>query len=187
MMGIFMRAALKGQREGDPAVGQIRVRPQREGSQSSYRDLGGSYNEIEYKRASAGLTVIPEDAKGMTVTEFLKMPEDAGRQVAQQMAQHLFAHLHKVTEQTGNVIDAKGESYKFKHFLDVLESIQIDFEPNGIPRLPTAFLGSAAYEKIQKEKETWGKDPEDQKRLEEIITKKREEFRERETNRRLVG
>lgn len=122
----------------------------------------------------------------MSLDEFLKVPYDAGRELAEQMARHLFAELDKVTEETGNVIDLKGESLRFEHFLSMLEKISIEFDERGRARLPTAVLGSALYEQLQRDLPVWESDPSAHARMAEILSAKKEQFREREAYRRLV-
>ena len=186
MDDLWARTAFKGFREGDPIVAQIRRRPQRVGRDGEYRDVLGRTNRIEYQKASAECRIQPQEAKGMSVEEFLKVPNDAGRDIARQMARHLFATLDKVTEATGNVIDAKGEPLRFEHFLAVLEKIPIEFDQHGRAQFPTAVLGPALYEQLQRRLPEWESDSAGQARIAEILSIKREEFREREARRRLV-
>lgn len=183
---LWTQAAFKGMREGDPIVAQIKKRPQREGRAAQYRDIQGSTKKVDFQKVGAQLQLKPEDARGMSLDDFLKMPNDAGRDMAQQMARHLFTELQKVTEETGNVVDAKGKPFDFEIFLSVLEKIAIEFDEQGRARLPTAVLGPTAYAQLQEKLPEWENDLSLQKRLGEILSAKREQFREREAHRRLV-
>jgi hypothetical protein len=186
MQKLWNRAAFKGVREGGPIAAQIKKRQQQEGREAQYHEISGKQKQMEYKKVAAELRIQPEDAKGMSLEEFLKAPTDAGREIGSQMDRNLIEELSTVTAETGNVIDAKGEPYQFKHFLQTLEMIQFDFDSSGRPILPTAYLGANAYEQAQKSHAEWGKSPEERKRLEEILSVKKEQFREREINRRLA-
>ena len=84
-------------------------------------------------------------------------------------------------------VDAKGRTLDAEIILEMLETIQLEFYPDGQPQelhvvgcLFTPERLKAVYEEFQS-------NPDLQKRHNELIARKREEWRAREANRKLVG
>ena len=98
----------------------------------------------------------------------------------------LFEMLDKVTKETGNVVNCGGKPIDSTSFLDLLDKVQIDFTPEGIPHWPSFCSGSTMQAQLQEQFPKWLVDPAFQTRLGKIVERKREEFFERETCRRLV-
>lgn len=99
-----------------------------------------------------------------------------------ELAKFMFRTLTKITDFTGNVVDAKGKEFSIAMMLEVLEKIHIDFDKNGDPILPTMVIHPNMAEKIQelKSEEAAFKD-----RVDEIIAKKREAYYAEKGSRRL--
>ena len=70
---------------------------------------------------------------------------------------------------------------------DMLEKIHIDFDKNGQPRMPNMVIHPDTLERIRPKLAEWEADPAIKKRRIEILAKKKEEWRDRESNRKLVG
>jgi len=63
------------------------------------------------------------------------------------------------------------------------ESMDIDFDETGNPRLPTIVASSKIREQLEKQEIT----DEQKERFEQLIERKRFEWRDRESNRKLVS
>jgi len=71
----------------------------------------------------------------------------------------------------------------FDEYLNGLERTLTHFADDGTPEMPTIVATTPqAIERLNE----WGKDPECQRKLQALIARKREEFRARKDNRRLV-
>ncbi|MCK4818719.1 hypothetical protein KA005_23305, partial [bacterium] len=95
--------------------------------------------------------------------------------------------LNEVTAKTGNVVDAGGQPLSHELLLKTLETIQLDFDDNGKPIMPTLVVSPQQYEKIKVKNIEWENDPECQKQFEQMMNRKRKEWHDRESNRKLVG
>jgi hypothetical protein len=62
----------------------------------------------------------------------------------------------------------------------------MDFDELGFPIYPTLILSPDLYEKVKSELQRWSSDPKVIARQKEIIDKKRKEWLDRESNRKLV-
>ncbi|MBN1314055.1 MAG: hypothetical protein JXA42_01260 [Anaerolineales bacterium] len=89
--------------------------------------------------------------------------------------------LNEVTHVTGQVINFKGKPFSPDMLNEILEKMPIDFNENGKPMLPTMIIPPEMETKLRGIKET----PEQRKRFEEIIAKKRIEFYAKKRTRRL--
>lgn len=176
----------EGYYSASPILSQIRVRPQREGRSSSFQDEEGTIRQIEYKKTSVTTQRKLEEGKGMTFGEFCAAYSEPGREMGSQIVRGLFEKLDEVTEETGNKVDVGGGPITHDLFLDLIEKLQFDFTPEGVPMWPSLHLGSEAHAHFQRVWPEWLKNPEFLNRLKRILDRKREEFYEREASRRLV-
>ena len=104
-----------------------------------------------------------------------------------QQSKIAYEEIEKVASDVGNVFDLKGEKLKVDHFFQMLEKLWIDFDKEGKPLLPTIVVGEKAYKALSEVFTQLENNPEYKGRMEEIITKKKELWRDREANRKLVG
>lgn len=84
-------------------------------------------------------------------------------------------------------VDAKGKKLDAEMILEMLETIQLEFYPDGRPHELHVFGGLFTQERMQAAHEQFQNSPELQQRHDELIERKREEWRAREASRKLVG
>jgi hypothetical protein len=107
--------------------------------------------------------------------------------MAGQQIESFFEMMHQTTEKTGNVVDAGGKPFSPELMLEALEKIEIDFNSDGSPRMPTMALGEAQRAKLLESANDSESMAIFEMRRDKIIDRKREEWRAREANRILVG
>ena len=84
-------------------------------------------------------------------------------------------------------LDARGRRFDAQVVLDMLEKMQFDFYPDGTPHeiyVDGALFTSERMAAVDKELES---DPELKRKFDEMMEKKKEEWRAREADRKLVG
>lgn len=84
-------------------------------------------------------------------------------------------------------VDAKGKKLDAEIILEMLETIQLEFYPDGRPHELHVIGGLFSPERLKAVDEQFQNSPELQKRHNELIERKREEWRAREASRKLVG
>jgi hypothetical protein len=106
--------------------------------------------------------------------------------VARQQSQLLQAKLDSVTREVGNAFDAGGAPLNKEMHLQMMENVEMNFDPRtGQPQM--IFWGSAKMiQAIQEAMEEWKKDPEFVRKSKEIMSRKYEDWRDRESRRKLV-
>lgn len=84
-------------------------------------------------------------------------------------------------------VDAKGKKIDAELILQMLEKIEVEFNPDGSPQELLVVGGLVSTERMKEISEEFQNNPELQQRYDELIARKREEWHAREACRKLVG
>ena len=90
------------------------------------------------------------------------------------------------SKKVGTSINAMGRPFSTDLLLEALERIQLDFDDDDNPKFPTMVVSPEMFEKIKDKLPAVGEDPNFDKRFEELILMKKQEWHDRESNRKLV-
>ena len=170
----------------DPLFSGIRVEHHFEGSRMSYKTVDGEPNETEYQAASSEFQVKREDVIAKGAMAYVENLRDAAEEMKRQKAGYLFEKLKEVTDKTGNIVNGKGQPFSFELFVESIKKIWIDFDEGGKPIMPTMVVSPELGEKLRVILPEWEKNPEYKKTIDDIIDKKRKEWNDRESHRKLV-
>ncbi len=157
-----------------------------EGRKSAIVRPSGEEDETEFREFSAVSEIPRKTVLYSGLDEILECFIPLAEAMANDQEKMFIETMHQVTNKTGNVVDGRGQPLSHEKILEVLETIQIDFDSDGNPRMPTMMISPAMVPKIRE----LINDPEAkefEKKQKEIIEKKRLEWRDREANRTLVG
>jgi hypothetical protein len=125
---------------------------------------------------------IPELVGDKLFARIDAIAEDAARQVSQLT----FRKMDEVTRESGMVVDAAGGPPTQEIWLQMFENMEIDFDPStGKPEV-TIVMHPVMAEAMQKLWGEWQTDAGFMKRYNELLTQKREAWRDRESRRKLV-
>jgi hypothetical protein len=108
-------------------------------------------------------------------------------QMTQQMTAHMLQTMSEVTEKYGQTVNQAGSRFTPESLFSVLEKMELHFDDEGRPSQLTFIGGAEANEAFQRALMEIEESPELQARHAEIIGRKRQEFRDREADRKLVG
>jgi len=181
MNDLWNRCMFAGLNGTDPVLNDMQVRVQKEGHAASY---GGG--EMEYKTCKVEFKFDARNAQGMTREEFLGIPFKMGAQMAEQQIRHVFVEVAKEPTPHSTSMSWPTGHFTPDVFLKAWESMEINFDDQGIPKWPTAVLSPEAMVEVEAKMPEWLADPECQQRWAELVERKRKEFHEREARRRLV-
>lgn len=108
------------------------------------------------------------------------LDELAHSQIGQLMSE-FYTTINGVTAATGNVVDGGGQLFSFDMLNDALEKVDIDFDSDGNPILPTLITDPAAATRMRSLEPT----SEQTERHRQIIARKKAEHDAKKRSRRL--
>jgi hypothetical protein len=111
---------------------------------------------------------------------------EIAEQFKRQISENLFQTMDDATEKTGQRVDARGTPLTNELIMEMLSKISIDFEksPHGDLSIVTAPQMVPKFQALERE---LNENSELRKKMNDLMDKKRNEFREREINRNLAG
>jgi len=169
-----------------PAMGEITRHRLFEGHNSAIVRPNGEEDETEIREFSAESEIPSKTVLYANLDEILQCFLPVAEAMASDHEKMFFEVMRETTKKTGNVVDGGGQPLSHEMILEVLETIQIDFDADGNPRMPTMMISPAMEPRIKELID----DPAAknfEKEQQKIIEKKRLEWRDREANRTLVG
>lgn len=144
----------------------------------------GMEHQTDIKAIKSSFNISLEEIKINPWIIFEKLAVSA-EEFAHQQIQLFFETISKVTEMTGNVINAKKE-LSIDDFLDGIEKVEFPFDSNDNPVFPAFFASPEVIDKMlakMKEDEATGNGT---GRLQAIVEKKRKIWHDRKNARKLV-
>lgn len=174
-------------RMGDPVIAMTPHTLQHEGDKKTYETVQRDQKAMNYKRIEATFSIKREEMRTLTVEQILERVDAAAEEMTRQMATSMFAAISQATDEVGNTVDNAGQPFTFDTLLQGLEKIEIDFDPvTGKPQMPSMVMSPELYEKVKDKLPGWEADPDCNARFETLMKKKRDEWNDRESHRKLV-
>lgn len=163
--------------------------PIHEGARWKFIRPDGTADESNMEPVKSRLEVSADEPKEPSAATILRYFDELAKNMAVQMSRRVFERVDQVTQESGQQYTLGGSDMSLEDFDRILEGMQLDFDDDGKPILPSLVTSPAFFEKLQGRAESLNAEaatPERQERREELIRKKKEEFRDRENRRRLV-
>ena len=169
----------------NPTMRRMRSLAQHEGQVHSYERFDAPPISEGYQEHAAKLEVRMDEVPTLVNERLMEKLRGTADKMARSLGQMFNAKMEEVTNETGNVIDAQGQPFSQDMYLSMLDKVLIDFDEHGNPATalhahPT--IAGALREKIDE----WMRDPKFQERANEIWQRKVLEWRDRESDRKLV-
>ena len=184
---LLLRLHLRAQAQSP--WGSVRQITQHEARAFSYEQITGAGKvtvEEGFEEVKVPVTVRFEEVPDLVGTVLLQRIDEIADEVAKQTSQQGYRKLDQITRQAGTAIDAGGGPFTQELFLQSEEVREMDFDPKtGKPEgIYVAHPKTAEYmHGLWKE---WELDPAFMRRARDIRAKKYEEWRDRESRRKLV-
>lgn len=183
---IFSRAAQAAIDQETVAFQSIGSHIQHEGDSGRTATVDGEVSDMVYERVEGQEVLKKRDIPKLTFNDAIEAAQSMGRQVGRQKAQYIIKTIDQATKKSGNVVNAKGQKLSAKLLLDVLENIEVPFDDEGNQQQLTMLVHPSQKDAIQKIMSGEDKSSPEAKRYEEIIERKRKEWRAKESRRKLV-
>ena len=147
----------------------------------------GSTEEKNLEEITAELQVKFEEVEKMSHETVLDKINGVTEEMVGKFKKSFYEGLEKLIDETGNVVSAEGKPFSMDLFFEGLEKIEIDFDEAGNPSQLMSVVHPELYPSVAKVIAQAEADPENDRRYKAIMERKREEWRVRESNRKLVG
>lgn len=166
-------------RQVSPLIGEIKRHAQFEGEGNIIERHDDTVSDSGMGKISAVMTVPNMPLDEFTERRHLAYLVDAGRQMAEGATRHLLGELDRQLTDVGQVIDAGGKPFSEELILETLDKLHHEFTDDGDWIPPTIVIG----------RPTLPGNPSDSfnRRLAELLNRKRDDFRRREADRVLAG
>lgn len=169
-----------------PILKKIRVRPQIEGEKASFEREDGKTIELEYEALRVQRELKFDDAKGLDPEAFLDTAHEIGSEMGHLTMQGILQTVHSAIEEVGNVVNCEGGGITFDKYMELTSKIQTEFDEEGRPRGKVLVTNPGYSKQLSQAIDQWEADPVKRAMMEAVMQKKREEYDEREANRRMV-
>lgn len=169
-----------------PLVAQIKVVAQHEGKGGSYQTEDGEIKAIDQKQVSVPVESPLASGPSFGYEDAFKKVDEAAEKMARKETKILFASLNEAVEEVGNAIDAQGQPLSAELILKAWETIQIDFDEKGNPKMPTLVFNPIQKQNVEEQFRRLKNEPQLMERHQEIMNRKRLDWYDRESRRKLV-
>ena len=147
-------------------------------------DLDESQKSFDsFLKAESGFEIQHSEFESLTIPEVKQRLSDALDELIKQQAEKV---LELIADGGRNKFQVENAEAAKKQVLRLMREREIDFDKNGNPILPPIFMHPDAFKKLSEEEADMNHDEFNRIR-EEILIQKKEEWRVRESNRKLVG
>ncbi len=157
-----------------------------EGDRTRIIRSSGSVEDSELKKASTEMSLNIDDIPHLTPEKRLSMINEAADRMAENMSSVLWGSLRETLDKAGQVVDQQGKPLDAETIFSILEMVQIQFDETG-KHSSSLVLSPELFPKATQIMEQIQSEPTLRKRYEEIMLRKRMEWRDREATRKLVG
>lgn len=184
-------STVTGKVHDGPLLSQIPKKVHLEGRKHSFVDSTGEYIENEYEKVDSQFSIKNEEVLEKGLVYLVEKCIRAITELNEKITIGVIEEMEKAAAKAGNEINADEKS-PTDFILESSEKIEIDFDESGEPYLPNIYTADPRTAlKLNKQlNEYFNENPNHEKefneKFEKIIEKKREEWHDRESDRKLV-
>lgn len=157
-----------------------------EGDGMETRRSSGDIDQSEYQEFCQIFEVRNCDVIEKGPTAFLEKLDSLVEGIRKEQMQMILNQVSESVARTGNSVSAQGKEFSFEHLLAVYEKTDIDFDEEGKPNLPVMLLPESKKDEILEKIRKWENDRDCKRRLNELIDRKKKDWLNRESHRKLV-
>jgi hypothetical protein len=170
---------------GDPFLSQIRRRTVHEGHKLKMQAHEGEGSIVGFEEIEAAFSARHEEIIKDGPDAFIGPLLELATELQGKEAGLVFRRLEEITDATGNVVDARGREFSPELLLEMIEKADMGFDEQGNVTSQIV-ISPRTMELVRDKLEEWYKDPGNKARVDALLDRKRQEWRDRENNRKLV-
>lgn len=156
-----------------------------EGSRWRLQQEDGSDTEEDYQEVESTFSINNSDIPDLTPDEIATYLDNMAQDIANQISQTFFKAIF--SDERLKSIHSAEHPFDDETFLEALNAMLISFDPTGKPNMPSLVVSPQIGDSIKQQLVDWETDPGMQRKVDEILVRKREEWRAREASRKLVN
>lgn len=138
-------------RKSDSLLGQIQTVSVIHGGGMLYESKETKkHHRTQMHKLSTSLNLNSEIISNYKMDEFCIFMNEFINQQIQESSKMILDETSAISEFTGNVFDKKGSKFNYDDFLEIIEKMDISFDKEGSPNLPTIFCGSNFFDNFSK-------------------------------------
>ena len=183
-------AAIKKETKKDPIISMIHFRESYEGDTFKFTTEDGFSQTGTYEEISTKFEITKDEVVKRGPEAYFSRVQKIGEEWIELQSRLLFQKMNEVTEITGNIVDAKSKPLSPELILAALDKVAISFDEYGNANLPALVVHPDKLESMKKEFRKYESDPlfmiKYKLTYKLIIDKKRQEWFDRESDRKLV-
>lgn len=145
----------------------------------------GSVDDSNYQTTDSIINVELKDVPDLTIEQVLQKIDRAAEEMAEKVGKATVDKIIQVTEEYGTSVDARGEKLTKERFLEMVGMIEFDFDEGGKPEV-AILVHPDTSDKIKDRMHSFEQDPDYQAQYQALMAKKRDEWHDRESSRKLV-
>jgi hypothetical protein len=169
-----------------PLLRDISRSRQHEGASARLVRADGSEGRMDYPESSFSFSLERAEMRSFDMARIQSKLLELAKKFADAQEQMMFRHLSEAVDATGNTVDTGGDMQP-KHLLEMMRKIRMDFDPvTNEPKGLAFVVHPDALDRLMAKWKSWEQDPAFVQEYESILAQKREEWRARESDRRLV-
>lgn len=168
-----------------PVVGLIPHRRYHEGVEGRLVREDGSVDDTEMEEISVTETFEYDEFGDLSLEEVFNRYKNIIDKIDIEKEKSVLSDISEAAESVGNTIGAEGEEITPELVLEMLREVQIQFDRNGDPILPSFVIHPDAGDQVESALGKLGEEPY-KSEMEEVIRQKRKEWNDRESRRKLV-
>ena len=178
----FARAVQALMRSKDPVLGMSKFETVQELPQGRITTADGQTVDTAPLAFESQFSLSVHDMLAGRFDDLYVAINDAAESGLTSLMPQLFAQLGEVLDATGQAIDAGGQPLSQDHLLDLIQRVDIEFNDDGSPNMPTLVMHPDMAERLRQLPPAT---PEQAQRFKDIIDQKRTEYLARRRTRRL--
>jgi len=170
---------------GDPVLSQVKQFVQHEGRQMRYEQYGGETVQQGLEQIGAKFEIPVADVPLLIGEKLDAKLEEMAQALISELAKNFFKKMGESCRKAGTAIDAGGKPVSPEMLLEMINTVQMEFGPDGQPS-HSFVIHPDMLPAVKKVAEQMENDPELKRRHSEILERQREAWAARESNRKLV-
>jgi hypothetical protein len=181
-----MAGMVRDDMDKDPFLSAFPKHEAHEGNSMTTNSIEGFSSTTDYPETASHFELTFKETIELGPEAIFAQRLKLSKEMIEKLTKLIIERLEEVPHTTGTVVDARKVDPSSNPLLDMLEKIEIDFDKNGNPKMPTIMLPPETLALLKEKSKAWANNPDMKKREKELIERKREQWLDRENSRKLV-